>query len=142
MKVVIKELDITNKRATITFGDTTAVTKVVIPANKGAEEQCWIDLRPFADKFGEGEHKRWLTVSRKEEDEIGKEYDTLKHKRLPNYISILNLMNYVSAEEYEQARKIFAKAERKLIPEKFAAKMELTDFQVALLKEDKANESK
>ena len=133
MQVKIKAINANDKKATVILGDTLFETRCVTPANKGSERDLWIDLRPLHDRLGEGEHKNWLTVPRNEEEAKNGVYETLKRKRIANYVSILNLMDYVTPEEYETCRKIFIKAEMQLIPEKLKANVPLTDFQQAIV---------
>lgn len=118
MKVSVYQVNQSTKKAYVRVGDKTVETRIVLPNNKGAENDLWVDLRPIKALLGEGEHKNWLTIPRtiKEEDRV--EVETLKKPNLPFYVSIKNLMNYVSPSEYEIARQIFAKAELKLAEEK------------------------
>ena len=113
MKVVVDNISKETKSCTITVNGKTFNGSFIIPSNKGCENQYWVNIHtdPIMEELGAGEHKRWLTIPR---DCTRYEGDSIKKPVFPPYVSILNLMDYVTPEEYEVARKIFEKATVKL----------------------------
>ena len=113
MKVVVDNISKETKSCTITVNGKTFRGSFIIPSNKGCENQFWVNIHTDAimNELGAGEHKRWLTIPR---DCTRYEGDSTKKPVYPPFVSILNLMEYVTPEEYETARKIFEKATVKL----------------------------
>lgn len=113
MKVVVDNISKETKSCTITVNGKIFNGSFIIPSNKGCENQFWVNIHTDAimNELGAGEHKRWLTIPR---DCSRYEGDSTKKPVYPPFVSILNLMEYVTPEEYETARKIFEKATVKL----------------------------
>ena len=118
MKVSIYQVKQDTKKAYVRVGDKVIETRIVLPTNKGAENDLWVDLRPVKALLGDGEHKNWATLKRDITSEQSFEVETLKKPNLPFYISIKNLMHYATPSEYEICRQIFERAEKKLAEER------------------------
>ena len=127
MQVKIINVDIKNKSALLTTEtNKTCAVRLVVPNNKGSENELWVDCRPIKVLFGDGDHKNWLTIPREDTIETTKviELETLKQPKLPMYVSIKNLKDFVTEEEYKICRHIFDKAELKLAQQQVIAKEE------------------
>lgn len=118
MKVSIYQVNQATKKAYVRVGEKTIETRIVLPNNKGAEKDLWVDLRPAKALLGEGDHKNWATLSRDVKETDTFEVETLKKPNLPFYISIKNLMHYATPSEYEICKQIFDRAEKKLAEER------------------------
>ena len=116
MKVSIDNVNLDAKTCNLYIGENTLHAKLVLPTNKGSENDMWVDLRPYKALLGAGDHKNWITVSRATVS--AENLETEKKPSLPLYVSLNNLMNYVTPDEYEIARQIFAKATLKLNEER------------------------
>lgn len=113
MKVKVLELDKSRRVAKVQVGEKTMVEcRFIFPSNKGAEKDAWVNIVDLHPMLGDGEHKKWLTVSRELSSPV--EIETVKKPNLPLYISITNLMHYANPDEYEICRQIFERASKKL----------------------------
>lgn len=114
MKVIVSSVNTSNKTAIVTIGTKAFNTRLVLPTNKGAENDAWVEIKSaeIRTALGTGDHKNWLTVPRNTTDSV--ECESEKKPKFPNFISILNLQYYVTKEEYETCKAIFDKATAKL----------------------------
>lgn len=117
MKVRVSQVSVATRTALVTIGNAQFITRIVIPNNKGKENELWVDIRPNEIKnlLGEGEHKNWITIPR---DLFEGEYETLKKEREDNFITITNLIKYVTPEEYATVFAIWEKANKALAIQK------------------------
>lgn len=126
MKVKVSQVSIASKSAILTTSDNkTCSVRLVVPNNKGSENDLWVDLRPIKYLLGSNEdHKNWLTIPRKDTVDSGEVIECITSK-FPSFISMNNLSDYVSEADYEIAKQIFQKAENKLRELKTAAGYEV-----------------
>ena len=122
MTIKIHDVNKEARNALITLENGKVYTVgLTIPNNKGTEKELWVDLRGVKVLFGEGDHKNWASIPRDtKQDAEPIVFDTLKKQILPPFITILNLQEYVSADQYEIAKQIFATATKKLNEKRIA----------------------
>jgi hypothetical protein len=133
MQVKIINVDLEHKTALLTTEtNKTCAVRLVLPNNKGNENDAWVDCRPIKVLFGDGDHKNWLTIPRKDTINTVEviERETLKKPQLPLYVSIKNLAQFVTPDEYEICKQIFKKAELKLAESRLADAKEKAGIQV------------
>ena len=120
MNIKIHDVNKEAKNALVTLENGKVYSvKVLLPDNKGAENDLWVDLRSIKPLLGEGDHKNWATIPRAtKQDAEPIVVETLKKAVLPPFVTIKNLQNYVTPDEYEIARQIFKKATDKLNEER------------------------
>ena len=124
MKVKVISLDKERKVAKVQIGDDYAECRYILPDNKGAEKDAWVDIKDLHPLFGDGNHKNWLTVPRDLSTPL--ECETVKKPNLPLYIHINNLQYYCEPAEYEICKQIFDRATKKLEDARVAAGLKVS----------------
>ena len=141
MILTVKNIDRTKKVATLNLNGEEVECPISLPKNKGMENSAWINIQELHPLLGKGEHKKWLTVNDCSTPNP-KGYETLKQDPIPPYITLLNIKNFLTKEEYEQVAPILLQAELNLIAKKLSAGRILSDRENDLIAIAKLNERK